>query len=59
LIYQTYDGLVAAVRGNNQDRKFCTACFNCDYPTGITERDLRALETERRRWIEQAREKNI
>jgi amidophosphoribosyltransferase len=57
LIYQTYDGLIQAVRGNQQDRKFCTACFNGVYPTGITERDLQALEAERRRWIEQATRK--
>jgi amidophosphoribosyltransferase len=58
LIYQTYDGLIEAVRGNHPDRQFCTACFNGVYPTGITERDLRALEAERRRWIEQAARKN-
>ncbi len=58
LIYQTYDGLIEAVRGTHPDRQFCTACFNGVYPTGITERDLRALEAERRRWIEQAARKN-
>lgn len=57
LIYQSYDGLIQAVKGNHHDRQFCTACFNGNYPTGITERDLRALEAERRRWMEQAERK--
>ncbi|MEO0004768.1 MAG: amidophosphoribosyltransferase [candidate division WOR-3 bacterium] len=51
LIYQTFDGLTKGVQGENGNRKFCTACFNGDYPTGISERDLRQLEAERQRWI--------
>lgn len=51
LIYQTYDGLIQGVRGENRNRKFCTACFNGGYPTGINERELRHLEAERKRWI--------
>ncbi len=51
LIYQTYPGLIEAVRGENKCRKFCTACFNGEYPTGITQRDLALLEAERQRWL--------
>jgi amidophosphoribosyltransferase len=44
LVYQTYQGLVEAVAGpqpgtrNSQPatRLFCTACFNGEYPTGVT-----------------------
>lgn len=59
LIYQTYDGLIQAVQGNRKNRRFCTACFNGNYPTGITESELRALEAERQHWIEQAKRKSI
>lgn len=60
LIYQTYDGLLEAVRGSPsiqnpkskiQNRQFCTACFSGCYPTGLTARDLRRMELERRQWI--------
>ncbi len=51
LVYQTYQGLVEAVRGDMKDRRFCTACFNGEYPTGVTRRDLAVLERERRRYI--------
>ncbi len=50
LVYQTYDGLVNAVRGKDSKRRFCTACFTGDYPTGITRNDLRRMERERRHW---------
>jgi amidophosphoribosyltransferase len=59
LIYQTYDSLIAAVRGDQTSRKFCTACFNSFYPTGISERDLLALEAERRRWIKKQEQPTI
>ncbi len=51
LIYQTFEGLVTAVRGDDSNRNFCTACFIGKYPTGITRKDLIRLEAERRRWI--------
>jgi amidophosphoribosyltransferase len=51
LVYQTYKGLVEAVRGDMKDRRFCTACFNGEYPTGVSRRDLAVLERERRRCI--------
>ncbi len=50
LVYQTYDGLVAAVRGDLAVPGFCTACFNGKYPTGVTRRYLEQMERERRRW---------
>lgn len=50
LVYQTYDGLVSAVRGDDVDREFCTACFVGKYPTGITRRELERMESERTRW---------
>lgn len=52
LVYQTYEGLVSAVRGTDRDRDFCTACFTGKYPTGITRQDLDRMEAERRRWAE-------
>ncbi|HTW91786.1 MAG TPA: amidophosphoribosyltransferase [bacterium] len=52
LVYQTYDGLVDAVRGNSSVPGFCTACFNGKYPTGVTRRYLAQMERERRRWTE-------
>ncbi len=51
LIYQTYEGLVAAVRGDSAVPDFCTACFNGDYPTGVTKRYLAQMERERQRWL--------
>jgi amidophosphoribosyltransferase len=51
LVYQTYDGLVKAVRGRARDTRFCTACFNGDYPTGITHRQLAQMEQDRTRWM--------
>jgi amidophosphoribosyltransferase len=50
LVYQTYDGLIDAVRGGRDDIGFCTACFNGDYPTGIARRDLARMEAERKKW---------
>jgi amidophosphoribosyltransferase len=51
LVYQTYEGLVDAVRGDRKDLHFCTACFNGEYPTGIRKRDLARMERERQRWM--------
>ncbi|MBN2465984.1 amidophosphoribosyltransferase [candidate division WOR-3 bacterium] len=55
LVYQTYEGLVEAVAGPCRSsltpRSFCTACFNGDYPTGITRRYLAQMERERQRWL--------
>jgi len=55
LIYQTYRGLVEAVAGPRPSslapRSFCTACFNGQYPTGVTRRYLAQMERERRRWL--------
>lgn len=51
LVYQTYDGLVNAVRGTDKRREFCTACFTGEYPTGISRLDLARMERERRRWM--------
>ncbi len=50
LIYQSYDNLIEAVRGEEKERKFCTACFNGEYPTEIKEEDLRMMEKERCLW---------
>lgn len=50
LIYQTYDGLISAVQGKESRRKFCTACFNGEYPTKIKKEDFLAMEKERCRW---------
>jgi len=50
LVYQTYEGLVSAVRGDSAVSGFCTACFNGKYPTGVTRRYLTQMERERRRW---------
>jgi amidophosphoribosyltransferase len=50
LVYQTYEGLVNAVRGDSKMPGFCTACFNGKYPTGVAQRYLAQMERERRRW---------
>jgi len=52
LIYQTYPGLVAAVRGHSAVPGFCTACFDGRYPTGVSQRYLAQMERERRSWLE-------
>ena len=51
LVYQTYEGLVAAVRGDSAIPGFCTACFNGQYPTGVMKRYLAQMERERKRWL--------
>jgi amidophosphoribosyltransferase len=51
LVYQTYEGLVSAVRGDSKVPGFCTACFNGEYPTGVTRRYLAQMERERERWL--------
>uniref|UniRef100_A0A7C4CAT5 Amidophosphoribosyltransferase n=1 Tax=candidate division WOR-3 bacterium TaxID=2052148 RepID=A0A7C4CAT5_UNCW3 len=50
LVYQTYEGLLKAVRGPQYHRQFCTACFNGKYPTGITRAELASMEADRKRW---------
>jgi amidophosphoribosyltransferase len=55
VIYQSYEGLIAGVRGQgsgNREREFCTACFNGDYPTPVSEETFCALERERCSWRE-------
>ena len=52
LVYQMYEGLVSAVRGDSGIPGFCTACFNGQYPTGITRRHLAQMERERQRWLQ-------
>jgi amidophosphoribosyltransferase len=47
LIYQDYDGLIRAVRGDRHDLSFCTACFSGEYPTRVTEETFGRLEMER------------
>jgi amidophosphoribosyltransferase len=47
LIYQTYNGLIDGVRGENKGQKFCTACFSGEYPTRITLKDMRRMECDR------------
>ncbi len=51
LVYQTFEGLVSAVRGDSKVPGFCTACFNGEYPTGVTRRYLAQMERERKRWL--------
>jgi amidophosphoribosyltransferase len=50
LVYQTYDGVAAAVRGDTAVPGFCTACFDGKYPTGVAKRYIAQMERERRRW---------
>ncbi|MBN2465983.1 amidophosphoribosyltransferase [candidate division WOR-3 bacterium] len=50
LVYQTYEGVAAAVRGDTAVPGFCTACFDGKYPTGVARRYLAQMERERRRW---------
>ena len=50
LVYQTYEGVSAAVRGDSGIPGFCTACFDGKYPTGVAQRYLAQMERERRRW---------
>ena len=50
LVYQSYEGLVNAVRAGDGKRRYCTACFTGDYPTGIERRDLDAMSRDRKKW---------
>jgi amidophosphoribosyltransferase len=50
VIYQTYEGLIEAVRGERRDLHFCTACFNGEYPTRVAQETFMRLEKERRQW---------
>jgi amidophosphoribosyltransferase len=50
LVYQGYEGLVAAVAGADTGRRFCTACFNGKYPTPISRAEFSEMECERGRW---------
>lgn len=50
LVYQTYDGLLAALSSFDTGADFCTACFAGCYPTGISRRDLDRLARERQKW---------
>jgi amidophosphoribosyltransferase len=50
LVYQSYDGLLAALKSFGTTAEFCTACFAGRYPTGISRRDLDRLERERGKW---------
>ncbi len=46
LIYQTLDGLLNSTKPG---MKFCTACFNNEYPTAVPEEAFRSIEAERLR----------
>jgi len=50
LVYQTHEGLLAALDSFDTGARFCAACFSGRYPTGIGRRDLERLERERRKW---------
>ncbi|HMQ23709.1 MAG TPA: amidophosphoribosyltransferase, partial [Planctomycetota bacterium] len=49
IVYQDLSDMVAAARvGNAKIERFCTACFDGEYPTGdITAEVLEAIENER------------
>jgi len=49
VVYQDLDDLQeAGLRGNRDLERFCTACFDGDYPTGdVTEETLLAIEADR------------
>ncbi|RMG06311.1 MAG: amidophosphoribosyltransferase [Planctomycetota bacterium] len=48
LLYQSVEDMVAAVRGDHADLRFCRACFDGAYPTGdVTARVLETIEDER------------
>ena len=49
LVYQTLTGLLSGVSGNPHSRQFCTACFNRDYPTEVTEEEICEIEKDRKR----------
>ena len=50
VVYQTYEGLIDAVRGDRTDLHFCTACFNGEYPTRVAPETFARLEEERCQW---------
>jgi amidophosphoribosyltransferase len=50
LIYQTLDGMIEGVRGGDKNRRFCTACFTGEYPTGVSQKALDDFEKDRTRW---------
>lgn len=50
LVYQSYDGLTAAVAGADRRRHFCTACFSGKYPTAISRAEFARMERERGCW---------
>jgi len=52
VVYQTYEGLIEAVAGGRTDLRFCTACFNGEYPTRVSEETFSRLERERCQWKE-------
>uniref|UniRef100_A0A7C6E9L8 Amidophosphoribosyltransferase n=1 Tax=candidate division WOR-3 bacterium TaxID=2052148 RepID=A0A7C6E9L8_UNCW3 len=49
LIYQSFAGLIDGVSGGDKKRSFCTACFSGEYPTRITQKELRRMECDRTR----------
>jgi amidophosphoribosyltransferase len=49
LVYQTLPGLISGVSGNPHNRQFCTACFNKEYPTEVTEEEVLEIEKDRTR----------
>ncbi|MFO7675562.1 MAG: amidophosphoribosyltransferase [bacterium] len=53
LVYQSYEGLLAALGSFGTGAEFCTACFAGSYPTGIRRSDLARLERERQKWSRQ------
>ncbi|MCX7704347.1 MAG: amidophosphoribosyltransferase [Planctomycetota bacterium] len=50
LIYQKLDDLVAAIKSLRPTIGFCTACFNGDYPTPVSEAVLKQIEAQRQRY---------
>lgn len=46
LIYQTLDGLISSTKPG---MKFCTACFNNEYPTSVPQEAFYSIEKERLR----------
>lgn len=49
LIYQRLEDLVAAVKSLNPDIGFCTACFDGNYPTTVSETVLKRIEATRKK----------
>jgi amidophosphoribosyltransferase len=46
LVYQTLEGMLGAVGTGSS---YCTACFNGNYPTEVTEKEMMEIESERKR----------